>query len=69
MIGTCSRCKQKNKDVRQIYSYQLCKDCFNKAKSSKHSDVALERYKNVWNAPKVKKEKNDKVRKNNKSSK
>jgi hypothetical protein len=43
MIGTCSRCKQKNQDVRRIESYQLCSKCFNGATA-----IIKTKYANVW---------------------
>ena len=49
MIGTCSRCKKKEQDVRRIESYQLCKKCFNQGKhGSSLSKSTLEKYDKIW---------------------
>jgi Zn finger protein HypA/HybF involved in hydrogenase expression len=43
MIGTYSRCKQKEQEVRRIESYQLCKKCFGRA-----NKIVKDKYAKVW---------------------
>ncbi len=31
MLGTCSKCKRKNVEVRKIHSFQLCESCQKRA--------------------------------------